>query len=96
MVMAALRLQHEAPQQKREAVIALARIAARNAVRRQLQAHGVKVALLPLSVISAQANVYLRRMAPSYSRKPEPQPIAGPLRVLAKIAETEHSPFRQN
>ena len=34
--MAALRLQHEALQQKRDAVVALARHAARNAVRRQL------------------------------------------------------------
>ena len=58
--MAALRLQHEALQQKRDAVVALARHAARNAVRRQLQAQGVKVALVPLSLISAQANVYLR------------------------------------
>ena len=57
--MAALRLQHEALQQKRDAVVALARHAARNAVRRQLQAQGVKVALVPLSLISAQANVYL-------------------------------------
>ena len=58
--MAAFRLQHEALQQKRDAVIALARHAARNAVRRQLQAQGVRVALVPLSVITAQANVYLR------------------------------------
>jgi hypothetical protein len=61
--MAALRLQHEALQQKRDAVVALARHAARNAVRRQLQAQGVKVALVPLSVISQQANAYLRSHA---------------------------------
>jgi hypothetical protein len=55
MVMAALRLQHEALQQKRDAVVALARHAARNAVRRKLQAQGVKVALVPLSVSSVCA-----------------------------------------
>jgi hypothetical protein len=38
--MAALRLQHEALQQKRDAVVALARHAARNAVRRKLQRKG--------------------------------------------------------
>ena len=61
--MAALRLQHEALQQKRDAVVALARHAARNAVKRQLQAEGTKVALVPYSVISAQANAYLRTHA---------------------------------
>jgi hypothetical protein len=59
--MAALRLQHEALQ--RDAVVALARLAARNAVKQELQAQGVKVSLLPLSVISAQANAYLRAHA---------------------------------
>jgi hypothetical protein len=44
MVMVALRLQHEALQQKRDAVVALARHAARKAVKRQLQAEGTKVA----------------------------------------------------
>jgi len=60
MVMVALRLQHEALQQKRDAVVALAHHAARNAVKRQLQAEGTKVALVPYSVISAQASAYLR------------------------------------
>ena len=52
--MAALRLQHEALQQKRDAVVALARHAARNAVKRRLQAEGAKVALVPYSVASKQ------------------------------------------
>ena len=58
--MAALRLQHEALQQKRDAVVALARHAARNAVKRQLQAQGVRVALVPYSEISRRANEYLK------------------------------------
>jgi hypothetical protein len=36
------------------------------------------------------------RIAPSCSRRPEPQPNVGPLRVFAKIKETEHSPFSPN
>jgi hypothetical protein len=73
--MAARRLQHEALLQKRDAVVALARHAARNAVRRQLQAQGVKVALVPLSMISQQANAYLRSHAAELFAQAEASPI---------------------
>jgi hypothetical protein len=42
------------------AVIVLAQRAAREAVKRQLQAQGVRVALLPCSEISRRANEYLK------------------------------------
>jgi type 1 fimbriae regulatory protein FimE len=54
--MATLRLQYEALQQKRDAVVALAQLAARKAVKRQLQAEGrIRPALLSYAEITGDA-----------------------------------------
>jgi hypothetical protein len=58
--MATLRLQYEALQQKRDAVVALARLAARKAVKRQIQAEGRIKWLVPAAQINRLADEYLR------------------------------------
>ena len=86
----------------RSAVVTLARQAARKAVKRQLQAQGIKLYSLSMKEISTLADDYLAQHSARLVADAKQIIATSPLfaswrlppghEVFGKIAETEHSP----